>query len=286
MAYFAYFQYPLTAFEIWKWLLEPGQAVTLAQVAETLEASEWLRTRIVRGQGFFALEKIEPLLISRRTRFLDAVRKYHKAQKTAKLLARLPWIEGVAVCNSLAWYSTTKDSDIDLFVIVTPGRLWSARLLATLPLRLLRQRPGENVHDPLCLSFFCTPEGFDFTQIKVADTDPYLAYWSLSLVPLVQRQRWQQQFIAENAWLQEVLPNAYPVLRAPRFRLPKVWRWPWLPFAEKLPRQIQMDKFPAALRELMNRDTRVVVNDKMLKFHDQDRRTAIVTALQDKMSAL
>ena len=286
LAYFAYFKYPLTSFEVWKWLLEPGEAVSLAEVTAALAHSPWLAEHINRHQGFYALEQVAEQIQDRHLRFLDAMRKYQKVEKIAWLFGHLPWIDGLAICNSLSWCHTNQDSDIDLFIIAKPGRVWSVRLLTTLPVMLLRQRPGEGKLDPICLSFFSTPVAFDFSKLKIGSADPYLAYWCQSLVPLVSRGAWQAKFNLANAWLREVLPNANPVMRASRFRLEAPWHWPWLPVSEALLKQLQTDKLPPAIRELMNKDTRVVVNDQMLKFHEQDSRDLIRYTLEGRMTRL
>lgn len=286
LAYFAYFQYPLTSFEIWKWLLEPDQHVPLIAVVETLDQSAWLRDQVQFHQGFYALGEVVAWRRDRHLRFLDAVRKYHKAERAVQVLGRLPWINGVAVCNSLSWYQTKQDSDIDLFVVAAPGRVWSARLLSTIPAILLRQRPGEAESDPVCLSFFSTEHAFNFEKLKISDADPYLAYWCRSLVPLVDHSDWMDAFEMKNPWLRDVLPNAQFVRRAARFRPYIKIRLPWIPLSEKLAKQLQMDKFPKVIRELMNRDSRVIVTDDMLKFHEQDAREQIRAELVNKMAAV
>ena len=286
LAYFAYFKYPLTSFEIWKWLLMPGQTYSLFEVIEALEDSVWLRTRLERHQGFYALEDVATQYQDRHIRFLDAVRKYHKVERAVQVLGRLPWVDGIAVCNSLSWHHTTTSSDIDLFIITKPGRVWSARLLSTLPVILLRQRPGERQVDPLCLSFFCADSALNLEVLKIGADDPYLAYWSRSLVPLVDHSGWVQKFKLANVWLDTVLPNASAVCRPDRFKPSISLRLPWLPLSEQLPKQLQLEKFPLAIREVMNKDTRVVVNDQMLKFHEQDARDLIRYTLEGRMSRL
>jgi hypothetical protein len=231
LAYFAHFKYPLSAFEIWKWLLQPGRPVALAEIFETLTTSTWLKTRLEQRQGFYALGEVEVWVKDRQLRFLDAMRKFAKIERAVQLLGRLPWLEGVAVCNSLAWYQTTETSDIDLFILAKSGRVWSARLLSTLPFLLLRQRPGEGRPDPVCLSFFCASSSLNLETLKIKEFDPYLAYWSLSLVPLVERRDVFKQFALANTWLAELLPNAYGVSRAERFRPVTPGAVRWLPLS-------------------------------------------------------
>lgn len=286
VAYFSLFEYPLTSFEIWKWLMvEEGQGtVRYGEVTERLHGSSLLQKHLANEQAFFGLGDVASQITERNQRLHNAIRKYDRLQRILKMLSRLPWIDGIAVCNSLAWMHTREDSDIDLFIITTPGRTWSARLLATLPLRLLRARPGEAAEDPICVSFFAAPTAFDFSTIKIGHHDPYLAYWSRSLVPLLDRTGWSTAFADTNSWVQEVLPHAWTVDRANRFRAATPHRLPWLPFSEKLARAMQFERFPANIKERMNRDTCVIVNDQMLKFHHNDARAKLVAGLEGRMA--
>ena len=136
------------------------------------------------------------------------------------------------------------------------------------------------------LEFFSTDEVLNFEKLKIGASDPYLAYWCRSLVPLIDHTGWMDKFEMNNPWLREVLPNAQFVRRASRFRPSVKARVPWVPVSEGLARQIQLERFPPIICELMNKDSRVVVTDEMLKFHDQDARAQIRATLEDKIAAV
>ncbi|MBI1961160.1 MAG: hypothetical protein HYS45_00485, partial [Parcubacteria group bacterium] len=53
-----------------------------------------------------------------------------------------------------------------------------------------------------------------------------------------------------------------------------------------LARAVQQKKFPAAIRELANRDTRVRVEEGLLKFHVNDRRVAHMESFIRRYEAL
>ena len=291
VTYFSLFDFPLTSFEIWKWLQlspkqrAPAKSVSFSAVSDRLYSSLRLKRNLVQELGFFGLGNVAAQVTMRSERLHNAMRKYHKLGRVLRVLGRLPWIQGVAVCNSLAWLHTREGSDIDLFIITTPGRTWSARLVATLPLWLMGARPGEAAQDPICVSFFSAPSQFDFSQIKIADNDPYLANWCRSLVPVIDRTGWLNKFTAANSWLNDVLPNAWTPLRANRFRQATPRQLWWLPMSEKLARAMQVERFPQAIKSRMNRDTCVIVNDHMLKFHHNDARQKIAANLEAKLAS-
>ena len=155
VAYFSYFGYPLTAFEVWKWLQRPSQPWSLSDVVTTLSTDEWLREHVHEHNGFYGFGDVAAHCRDRHTRYVDAVRKYAVLRPVVEYIGRLPGVTGVAVCNSLAYHHTTEKSDIDLFILTEPSRVWSVRLLAVSMMALLRKRPHEADRDPICCSFFC-----------------------------------------------------------------------------------------------------------------------------------
>lgn len=283
VSYFSHFGYPLTAFEIWKWLM--SDALTLyGDVLACLEVSTRLRETLSTHNGFWGIGDVASLVEDRRLRLGDAVVKYRKMTKLAALFARVPWISGVAICNSLAFHHTTKESDIDVFVVTKPGRVWSTRLATTLPLMLLRQRPGECERDPVCCSFYLADDALDFSGLKIGAQDPYLVLWLSTLIPFVDRDGVFARLKSANGWTRKTLPHARPVQRAAAFRPAPRRSLPWPPMAESWAERMQRRRFPATIRELMNQDTRVVVTNSILKFHHNDRRDKIRRAHEEAMA--
>jgi hypothetical protein len=82
-----------------------------------------------------------------------------------------------------------------------------------------------------------------------------------------------EEFASANGWLASSLPNAQAASghheRAVSGSTRSVRSPSWF---EALARRIQKRRFPEVIQNMANRDTRVVVSDAMLKFHDNDRR--------------
>lgn len=289
LAYFSFFGYPLTAFEVWKWLLEPAGEYPFGDILRALSSSSWLRERFESEDGFHCLRSkkhggIERQLSMRKKRFLNANRKYRKLRRIMKYLMRLPFIQGIAICNSLVFHHTREGSDIDLFVIAKPGKIWSSRFFAVLPLMLLRQRPGEAKENPIDISFYITTDRLNLMSFRLPEDDPYMSHWVRSLVPIFGREEVFQLFVRHNAWAKIPLPNSLMPRRARAFRFKPLVKIPFLPFSEPFLRWIQERKFPQDIREAANVDNRVVVSESVLKFHKNDRREEIRGALKKKMS--
>jgi len=284
LAYFAYNQYPLTTFEIFKWQYKPERVYGYDEIEKCLKTCEWLRTRIGHCEGMYGIGtdmEIEAQVAARKRRFLDAVRKQKKACKIVQYISRLPSVKGIAICNSLAFHFTREKSDIDFFIVTTHGRVWTARMWTVLPLILLRQRPGETKKDPIDISFFVSENHMDLSELQM-DNDPYLAYWVKSLAPIYGDEVLWDKFFEKNDWTNACLPNAHRPRRAYRMRCnAKISLLPCL-FPENIMRWIQLLKMPYRLKVLANQGTCVVMNDSMLKFHTTDRRAEIADAFERK----
>lgn len=104
----------------------------------------------------------------------------------------------VAVSNSLAMYATHPYSDIDLFIITTPKRLWIARTLVLLIAELLgiRAKPHDEA-GKFCFPFFMTNVNLNLGEIAI-ENDFYLAYWIQTLKPIFDANNTYTQFIEAN----------------------------------------------------------------------------------------
>ncbi len=276
--WFSQFSYPVTVFELWKWLLEPERVYGLGEVYAVLERSGWLQEKLEIQSGYYALKglRIENLIASRQERFLDAERKFRALRRAADYFSLLPGVRSVAAGNTLAWWSTTKDSDIDLYIVTRPGLIWSTRFWLVLPFLLRGRRPTHgqslNVQDPFCFSFFSTSQRLNVEELCIP-RDYYMAFWVRSLVPVLDRDGSLRELQTQNRWASQRLPNAQPRAHhhrhEPRRVFPIPFQWK---LTESLFRSVQRSRLPGHLREMANLDSRVVVTDEVLKFHDNDRR--------------
>jgi len=272
LAWFSLFDYPLSMFELWKWQLQDGSPLPFHELR--LAARNLAHTGVLREEyGLVCLAEKAHQFTVREERFVDAIKKQRRVRLALAYLKHVPWVRGIAVCNTLAWMHTKKTSDIDLFVIVRSGTIWLTRLLCVLPFSLLRLRPGQTQVSPLCFSFFLSDTNLDLSSLRVDERDIYLAYWVRSIRPLLDRDGVFETFARANAWASRDLPCAWGSGLDPRgVRDVHETGLPILRGLERLARRLQEKKFPAVITQLANRDTRVVVSDAMLKFHVEDRR--------------
>lgn len=272
VAWFSLFDYPLTGFEIWCWLYAPGQKFTLSDVEKVLAESSWLPGRVCQSDGFFVLGGRNPkdFIKLRQTKFLDAARKFKKLRQAAKFFSLFPFVRAVFACNNLSWHNTTPESDIDLFIVVSPGTIWLSRFLLVTPFRLLGRRPKQTKIDPFCFSFFTTQNNLFLEKLLLSESDPYMYYWLASLVPIFDRGEIQNQLMQKNKWAVDFLPNSFfETTGAEEIGFVS---FNFLKFFEKAVKRLQEKLLPLSIKTAANLDSRVIVSDVMLKFHLNDRR--------------
>lgn len=302
ITYFDLFSYPLTPFEAWKWCYvdrdTPGPA--LGQTIALLRESPYLAERLGTQEGFYFLRGHDDCVPMRKERYLLAERKYQRVLRAVRAFRALPYIRLVAVCNTLAYSNTRNDGDLDLLIITTPGRIWTTRFFTTGLAKLLGWRPTEShSRDAVCLSFFLSEDALDLRSIALPPEDMYLRYWIDQLVPVYGDTAVLDRLRETNGWYRDRLPNAFGTATAWRRRmgdalLPRLSRRLLAGVhtgragdrLERRYRAMQERLLPGVLRTLANVDTRVVVNDHMLKFHENDRREAFTAAFKQRLAQL
>lgn len=198
------FDYPLTIYEIHKWLI--GKKTTLRQVEKTLKQLTEKR-KIKTEKGYYFLPKRLKIISKRQRRRKHAIEYFKKARILTAILKIIPWIKLVGVSGGLAMENTQKKDDIDLFIITSRNRLWVSRLLALGLLSLIRQRrkvkdQKSKVAGKLCLNILLEED-----KLAQKQKDIYLAHEVLQMKVLWQRDDVYQRYLVENQWVFGFLPN-------------------------------------------------------------------------------
>ncbi|MCL5795345.1 MAG: nucleotidyltransferase domain-containing protein [Patescibacteria group bacterium] len=123
--------------------------------------------------------------------------RLQKAQKFAKLLANFSFIKLVAITGSLAKFNSTRHSDIDIFVIVEKGKIWTARALALAASQFLGQRAkGKDSAGKFCFNRFVSDD-----YLSISPRNFYHAQEYGSFLVLVDKNNTLEKFTAKNLWI-------------------------------------------------------------------------------------
>ncbi|MDA9129354.1 nucleotidyltransferase domain-containing protein [Candidatus Gracilibacteria bacterium] len=222
--------------------------------------------------------KLEKYLGVKNTPGEHEIRLLEKVAKYNALFQKIPGILCICVCNSLAMNACHKGSDIDLFVITKPHRLWTARIFLTLALSILGQRKTSKKHaEKLCLSFFISEENLSLENIAI-ENDIYLSYWVQTLKPVLNRRRVFERFMEVNSPLSGILSpleekgaTICSLISPPREKIVGGFLGNLL---ESLLKAIFLPRTKKSFQKL-GKPFGVEITDTMLKFHDKDRRKEI-----------
>lgn len=200
LLYFELFTYPVTAEEVFDYLV----CITPAEEPQKskLEIREKLDVLVKTGRiyrfGVFYQTLNEPGWEPQR---LDWNRRADEflpiARRMSRLIYAFPFIRGVFVSGSLSKHCMNADSDIDFFLITAPGRLWLARTL----LVLFKKTFLFNSHKYFCVNYF-----IDTQHLEIEEKNLYTAIETVTLLPL-QGLDWYTRFCAANPWARQYFPN-------------------------------------------------------------------------------
>lgn len=223
--YFSLFDMPLTAVQIWRLLVWEthdtrlrwqGQHLpSLAEVQRTLQASLRLSEKVKKQWGYIFLNGEEKSVRRRLKRHVIAQYKWRLTRRLACFLALVPFVRLLAGSGSLALSNTRPTSDLDIFVVVQRGRIWTARLFLLAAAQLLGRRRkhwDEQAPDRLCFNHFITD---DKLVMPPAVRNLYTAVAYTHLTPLFGKHVFENFAQANAAWMKTYLmyPDA-PVLAA------------------------------------------------------------------------
>lgn len=275
-AFFDTFSYPLTLFEVWHFC---GKKAELSEIQEVL-LGEFLAVRLSQKNGFYFLRGRECLVEKRRQFAVIAEKKMYRARFVTKLWRFVPGLKGVALCNN--FYYSPK-SDIDLLIITAKNSLWLTRFLIIAITQIIGLRiSSKKIADQICLSFFVSEDGLDFSTLMIPGGDPYFIFWFAFLDPIYDDGVFKKLWL-ENNQIRNNLPNFIFPEVAPFRVLKRRLYWQAPVFFDRLVAPWQKKIIAQKKINLNNEPNGVVVSEKVLKFHEQDRRREFRQRFEDNL---
>jgi hypothetical protein len=194
LLYYDIFNYPLKCKEVFHFL--GTNSITEDHVRKTLDnlTNEVL---IYRFGNLYSLHPDESNIERRVKGNNEAEKSLVVAQKKAKLISKFPFVRGVFASGSLSKGYMDEKSDIDFFIITTPGRLWIARTLLVLYKRLFLG--GSRKH--FCVNYFV-----DEDHLEIEEKNLFTATELATLIPLYGSEQYSR-LIESNDWLKGFFPN-------------------------------------------------------------------------------
>lgn len=273
----------MTVFEIWKYLYETK--CDLNDVVLCLSGSESIKRYTETKDGFYFLKGKRELIYSRKSKRDSSIAKIQMAQKVVYFLRFIPFIRMVAISGSIGYLNVKEESDIDVFIIIKDGYVWFTRFFITLFTHISgKRRHGKKIKNRICLNFYTSDKAIDLDHLAY-EKDIWFAYWFLTIVPIFDLGVYDN-FYESNKWVSEFAKNHI------KHEIAQYWKVRDDVFSKSIRRfmefllynrfgrflnsflkSIQLLKMRQNKNSKMNNgDNSVVVNDSMLKFHENDMR--------------
>lgn len=213
LAYYDVLEYPLSAFEVRKYLMNyhnqgEGTKVSLADVIRKLSELEQ-EGSIATTKGFWFLPGREKNVEIRIAREKISIVKLKRMRRLVAWLRFVPFVRMISATGSLSFRYGSKGSDWDMFIVLEERALFTGRLFITLFLQLIgKRRHGKKIVDRACLNYYTGSE-----SLTVRLCDWYGAHEYQVMIPLFQTLA-PDAFYRANGWLLEFRSHAHlPVTR-------------------------------------------------------------------------
>lgn len=139
--------------------------------------------------------------------------KLNKLKGYVKILSFFSPIKLIGVSGSLAMMNADKNEDMDIFIITSKGRMWTARFISLILAQFMglrRKRGAKRAKDKVCLNLF-----FDEARLDVPNEKKtkYVAHEILQMKPLIIKGKIYERFLKQNKWVFDIFPNAFDIFR-------------------------------------------------------------------------
>jgi hypothetical protein len=212
IAYYDVLDYPLTSFEIWKYLInsqdtrnsdqdmEENKTNSLTEIIKELETEE-IKKHISEFRGFYFLKGRENLVTERIESNKISENKLKKARKIIFWLRFIPFVKMIAVAGRVGMKNAKSGSDIDLLIIFKHGKIFTGRFLSTALIHFSGQRRYRNkINNRICFNHFLSD------KLEISIRDLYSSHNYVFVLPLYGGEV-LQDFLEKNQWIKNYRPN-------------------------------------------------------------------------------
>ena len=198
------------------------------------------------------------------------MRFWRRALWVSYLLRLVPYVRLVGLNGSLVTGTAHSGSDIDFFIVLKKGRIFTGRFLVTTLVQMLGvRRHGPYVAGRICLNRYAST---DF--LVIGPPNQYHAQVFHNLIPLYATPEIYQEFLLKNSWMKSFAypPHAHEI----------IWKFGGTALAfqrvgelvmdlccfwlEPVLRNLQLDRLAGDERAHLP-GSRVVISDQELCFH-------------------
>jgi len=214
LTYYDVLDYPLTSFEIWKYLIiydiqnkvssKEKERYSLADIIKELDNKK-LEKYIEQSRGFYFLRERKKLVEQRISRNKISQRKFKIIKKVVRWLSFMPYVRMIAITGRVSMKNACKKSDLDFLIILKQGKIFTGRTLVTAMTHILgKRRYADKIMNRVCLNYFIADESL---QINTQD---FFSSSEYSFMFPVFGWETFQKFQKQNSWIKNYKINYQP----------------------------------------------------------------------------
>lgn len=205
LRYFKQFSYPPTKDEIYTFLKKRVSKREFEQFLLLLLR----KNRVKRNKtGKYTLGEYGIFYKINKRFSLYSQSKLKNIEFYISILKIFPQIQFIGLSGSISMMHADKRDDVDLFIIASKKRLWTARFITNIIAYLLglkRKRLVQQAKDKVCLNLFFEHPYLTVPRYK---KNEYVAHEILQVKPLVNKNHEYERFLRANKWVFRLFPNA------------------------------------------------------------------------------
>ena len=211
LCYADIFDFPLTVDEIARFA--PGAALTIDEAEQRLNSEGPLAGIVKRSGNFYFLDGRGENCQRRLDRETESRQQLEIALKRLIPLQGVPFLRAAAVTGALAAMNSPTGDDVDLLIISSRGRTWTAYFFLRL-WRLFSHNPD------ICFNVFVSESDLVFRNQNL-----FYAREILGALPVFNNGAYDR-FIDANRWIFDIFPSWNPSADRQRYRLntSPLWR--------------------------------------------------------------
>jgi hypothetical protein len=174
----------------------------LGEIITMLESEE-LKNYIEDYNGFYFLKGRRDLVGNRIGKDKNSIDKYKIAENVTRWLRFMPFVRMISITGTVAMKNCEKSSDVDFFVTLEKGRIFTGRLFLTAMVHLLGQRRyAKKIKNRICLNYFVATG-----SLEIKKKDLFAANEYSFLYPLFGFETYQNFGKANVSWVRRFKPN-------------------------------------------------------------------------------
>lgn len=214
--YFAQFSFAPSLEEVHTFLEDKISKKNLRSDLHHLVKKQVLTSKFIHSHNnqkieCFALVNQEHLFSLRIHREEASLRKIGKIQTFLKVMKYIPYVKFLGLSGSISMLNAGFEDDIDLFMITSVDRMWTARFYTLLIAQFYGLRGNDNPH-MVCLNLIFDERDLFLPSHK---RNEYTAHEIIQMKPCINKDKLYEKLLHCNDWAFRFFPNV------PKFLLPQ-----------------------------------------------------------------